>query len=621
MRQACAVLVGVALAVGCGDDAGIADGGVPCLTAHCVDPEPEEYACQGVVDASGRPAAADFLVELDDPLARLILKRPGACPSTYAELVAKLRLEDRVWCVGGERAGMVARVVSERAQLLGQPDSVRVVVGRQCSRRAPYELFFWLPPIDADNPELPSGPVQVMAFDDSVDAFNYYVLAGAPEEPAWAFHGSSFEMIDGDPVTGAACERCHGDGGLTMREIAEPWVHWESGATRTPGADAVIDQLTDLGSRGAGPELVQIVRAGNQRWNDSRIATFRDELEVGHHGGSLRALLAPLFCPSTHNLGSAGRADHSGAPQAVSRVAADFFVDPMWRRSTDVPLDPVTYHSALQMVGSRIEGIAGPIDTFFGFTYVTRALSDVDYVEHLIARGVVDEELVLDVLSIDFTRPVFSDDRCELLEFVPDFADLDGATAPTDPTGGPASRPCCEPHGEPRCDDLDVTLCVCTLDPFCCQSEWDQGCVNRALSACGGCEGIADVPGLAALPRVEDAAPTAALVRNALWARLDAAAPPEGSAAAQLRDALATPGQAEAHRAAVERFLQACRDRALVRDEVALVLDVLAVAAVRRSRALGLWDLFSQPSVVATDDLTPSPTEYLDPVSCERVAD
>jgi hypothetical protein len=428
-------------------------------------------------------------------------------------------------------------------------------------------------------------------------------------------------MIDGDPSTGFACQRCHGGGGLAMGEMVEPWLHWEAGATRTTGADALIDEFADLGSRGAGPELGEIVRAGNQRWNESRIATFRDELEVERHGGSLRALLAPLFCPTTHNLGSAGRPDHRGAPQPVSSFPADFFVDPAWGRATDVPFDPMTYQTTLQMIGSRIEGIGGPIDTFFGFTYPTRAIADVDYVDRLVQRGIIDEELALDVLSIDFTRPVFSEDRCELLELVPDFADLDDTTTPTEPTGGEDPRPCCQAHDSVGCEDPGVQLCVCTLDASCCQNAWDQACVNQALAECGGCEGIAAGPELAVQRRGTEASPTAVLVRNALWARLDATAPAEGSPAARLRDAVATPNQAEAHRDAVERFLQACRDRALVRDEVALVLDVLEVAAVRRTKALELSDLLTQPATVATDDLRPSPTAYLDPVTCELVAD
>jgi hypothetical protein len=615
------LVCGMLLMSACGDDGGIADGGVPCLTSHCSDPEPEQFACQNVLDASGRPAQADFLLDLDDPLARLILKRPGPCPSTYAELIDKFRLEDRVRCYGGDRAGMVARVVSERAQLLGQADSARVMVGRQCSRRAAYEVFFALPPIDTANPELPDGPIQVMAFDDSVDAFNFYTLGGTQDEPAWSWNGGSFDMIDGDPVTGGACERCHGDGGLAMGEIVEPWLHWESGATRTPGVDTLIDRYAELGSRGAGPELGEIVRAGNRRWNESRIAMMRDEAHVERHGGSLRPLLAPLFCPSTHNLGSAGRADHRGTPRPVDRFPTDFFVDPAWQLSTDVPFDPLTYQSSLLLAGSRIDGVAGPIDTFFGFTYPSRAVSDVDYVARLVEIGLVDEEFVLDVLSIDFTRPVFSHDRCELLEYVPDFVDLDSTEAPVEPTTGTSPRPCCEPHDGPGCEDPGVQLCVCTIDPFCCQSDWDQACINHALAECdGGCEGIVAAPGLTAT-RSTAAQPAAVLVRNAMWERLDDASPPAGSPAARLRDALATEDQTEQHRAAVERFLQACRDRAAVRDEVALVADVLEVAALRRAAALERSDLLTVPSVVVTDDLRPSPTAYLDPLTCELVTD
>jgi hypothetical protein len=44
---------------------------------------------------------------------------------------------------------------------------------------------------------------------------------------------------------------------------------------------------------------------------------------------------------------------------------------------------------------------------------------DQDYIEQLINRGIVDREFVEDVLAVDMTRAVFSDDRCNLLSQVP----------------------------------------------------------------------------------------------------------------------------------------------------------------------------------------------------------
>lgn len=43
---------------------------------------------------------------------------------------------------------------------------------------------------------------------------------------------------------------------------------------------------------------------------------------------------------------------------------------------------------------------------------------------------------------------------------------------------------CCMAHGAPGCDDVAVSDCVCALDGFCCDNEWDGLCVNQAQYAC-----------------------------------------------------------------------------------------------------------------------------------------
>ena len=65
------------------------------------------------------------------------------------------------------------------------------------------------------------------------------------------------------------------------------------------------------------------------------------------------------------------------------------------------------------------------IDTIFDFVFPERAFADNDFVEKLEAEGIVDEDFIRDVLAVDFTRPIFSDDRCGLLEFAPDLDPAD----------------------------------------------------------------------------------------------------------------------------------------------------------------------------------------------------
>ncbi|MEE9296014.1 MAG: hypothetical protein V3W34_13775 [Phycisphaerae bacterium] len=55
--------------------------------------------------------------------------------------------------------------------------------------------------------------------------------------------------------------------------------------------------------------------------------------------------------------------------------------------------------------------------------------------------------------------------------------------------GGPR---CCTPRTAPGCpEDLTIQGCVCDRDPFCCNTEWDQTCVDEVEEfGCGFCDGI-----------------------------------------------------------------------------------------------------------------------------------
>ncbi|NJK33342.1 MAG: hypothetical protein HC927_13600 [Deltaproteobacteria bacterium] len=43
---------------------------------------------------------------------------------------------------------------------------------------------------------------------------------------------------------------------------------------------------------------------------------------------------------------------------------------------------------------------------------------------------------------------------------------------------------CCVAHGTPGCSVPSIQQCVCALDPFCCNSQWDSLCVQGAINSC-----------------------------------------------------------------------------------------------------------------------------------------
>lgn len=59
-----------------------------------------------------------------------------------------------------------------------------------------------------------------------------------------------------------------------------------------------------------------------------------------------------------------------------------------------------------------------------------------------------------------------------------------GTTGET--TGGPDPSACCTPGDQPGClDDPALETCVCGLDAFCCDMQWDDMCVESAQDNCG----------------------------------------------------------------------------------------------------------------------------------------
>ena len=54
---------------------------------------------------------------------------------------------------------------------------------------------------------------------------------------------------------------------------------------------------------------------------------------------------------------------------------------------------------------------------------------------------------------------------------------------------GTGPRACCSPTSGPGCEDDAIAACVCAENPYCCHVAWDDKCVNAVESlGCGQCE-------------------------------------------------------------------------------------------------------------------------------------
>lgn len=375
--------------------------GAKCDELDVPDSEVPDSPCDGIMhDKSGRNNNK-VAGRLHDPLAQMIWNSEG-CPTSYQDIMQRLREVDTQNCDSDERAGIATRAVSETAQITGDATSYRLVTTRTCGDRTDHEIIFSLFGVRAGSSSLPSS-VEVMAFDKSAGVYNFY--DASPGEIT--FFGNSKDMKKG-AASGSVrkCAACHTGGGLVMKELDTPWLHWE-GHMDTPGASELIEAHPDLGTRRDGADMEFMVKDGNDQWNQTRLQDMQDS-------GTLADVLRPLFC--TVEVNTDNGADFEG--NALSSLPVDSLLDPQLKSFDSLPVNGGDYDALKAANGQEVPG-TGKDDTVFAYPFVERSHIDNDYVNKLVASGLIDQEFVKDVLMVDFTRPIFSDDRCDLLSSAP----------------------------------------------------------------------------------------------------------------------------------------------------------------------------------------------------------
>ena len=440
-----------ALIVGCADQGDSSE----CTGAKCDNLDPIATGCAAALrDFSGGLFGEDLIAELDDPFARAVLQASeDECPMTFAEVMAALEAND---CAGG----VETRLVSEEAQVVGrhadndtaeQVSGYRAVVSKSCNGRDSNELLFSQFGLGAGS-EAPDD-FEVMAFDQTAGVYNYYKLHPVPTddfgepvegaEPVFAFYGNSKNFIDhgaGDAIAVPAvagsefttntserdCARCHTGGGLIMKELNSPWVHWHETSGDLPGEKAVMDANPVYGRLTTGADMqFSIVQDGNRRWNTTRIdhviSTRANCDDSGACSLPTADLLRPLFCTVEVNLGTGGSGlrDRAVIDPELGRFGlrgSDHYAGVIEEIQQQVLLGIEGFDDPLfKQVASSLAGVR---DTIRGSAFIERSHADQDYVKQL-AAGVIDAAFAKDVRAVDFTRHVFSPDRCGLLALAP----------------------------------------------------------------------------------------------------------------------------------------------------------------------------------------------------------
>lgn len=368
--------------------------------------------------------------ELGDAFAKLVLA-DGQCELGFEDTVTAL--VDSGKCENHRTMG-----VSEVAQRIDdKPPFFRTVTAMECDLGKDDDgntllggVWFSLfaapdsKPGDFDQAEL-------IALDPVNGIFNYYDTSSGGIE----FFGDSMQFIqDTRSASQAAgsstarCAGCHRGGGLIMKELPAPWMHWEPDFS-SPGHSELIGNNEELmGFESDGVELeTGIVRPNNRNWNRVRISKVVAGLGTTT---DMKLLLRPLFCSEDINLAS-----NFGDSVSSGQLGGGIMVPRSISGFSSVSIKQADYDAIKKEFNQRMSSQLGSFDDTVGsLARVFRAASDVDYQDKL--RGltidkpdgstekisIVDQEFIEDVLMVDFTRAIqFSgDDRCKLLDFAPD---------------------------------------------------------------------------------------------------------------------------------------------------------------------------------------------------------
>jgi len=264
--------------------------------------------------------------------------------------------------------------------------------------------------------------IELIAWDPDKQFFNFYELVNG----GWFYRGDSKDILDdiqllhrqrnastGPFGTRLRCSGCHVNGGLVQKELASPHNDWFVQTRKLPlgslKPDAFIQaKLADMKDAS---ELSKMVIASAQRLVDS--PGYRKVLAAR----SMQEQLRPLFCPVELNIES--DSDPFDDRKPTLRIPSAFFADPRLAIS-EIAVRRQDYDAALSKLHSRLPGTRSRTDADHGWLTPVKAQSDILAVDALIAQGIIDKEFAADVLAVDFTNPVFSRTRCDLLKLVPD---------------------------------------------------------------------------------------------------------------------------------------------------------------------------------------------------------
>lgn len=390
------LLASLALIVACGDDGG--------PVAETVD------GAGGKTDQGGGEFDAK-LATANDPIGRWLRERSGVDANgelfaDYQSVMAGLAEQQ------GCGIGSVGMYVISDSLISGEKAFPRLVTTVCTSDDARAdELFMSAPSPNAEGTDIEVHDIEMFAWDADARRYRFYKTLPIEGEPGKI-------QVTIEP---ALCQDCH----LTpnnldgrhmpmlpiMNEITSPWPHWSAEPdfrSHSFQIDEEIQQapayaaLADGGWKTSVSRLEQIIRNGHNRVAAARVRDRRDKPADLTRS---MAMLRPVFCDE--QLSYATEDDVSGLIQ--SSLWVDDGVRNMLKKIQPAGL-PWNWLNEGKV---RLDSPSSSADLLA--LVPIRGSADVSYEDQLasVSRGLSPWQ-ILQVRTLDWQRPVFSDFRCGL---------------------------------------------------------------------------------------------------------------------------------------------------------------------------------------------------------------
>lgn len=371
----------------------------------------------------GREVTSEERGQLADAFVRLVLDT-SRFPTTLVDLLAIVdEWNDRP-------AGLpqqLSFVVAEGGQVPWSPQTshvrrgFRLVVARGRGNR--FSLFVsTAAPTDSATIFL-----QVLAWDPEAGAFQFYERRGG----SWLWAGSSWQALEED-TRGQGPFDSHINGGMVMKELELPWLHWHSMAqTITPEVLPPGDPLRNeplFLSRAGAERLEAIVKNNVSQWTQSRLSR-----EVKQDGSIERPdwLMRQILETSAPTIASSPQT-YAGDEDAPISIPLTFFLDKVGL----LDVAALDLNPSFAVERGRYQEMAGQIglavrdtrsnppvriegDTFFAWPVPEPGIEDLALLKALVRKGVLSKRFVAALLMVDFPNPVGSPRRARFMQYVP----------------------------------------------------------------------------------------------------------------------------------------------------------------------------------------------------------